>query len=292
MKFLVILCRLLGLCAPDPAPDPTPPPPPPRKPLPEVEKDVPYGTHDLQKLDIYRPPGMFEGDTAPTIDMTHGGGWQNDKGDKANDGVITNKRDHYLALGYVVVSGNYRLWTETNGITPADEADDVARKFAFVSTLYGVDCNKITLMGHSAGGNLVAQVAVSPELLTKYNAPVPYNVVCLDAIYDIPHAIKLAQASGNQRALQLYAPFGTDPVFQKQCSPTYKVSQPAPRMMLAYSTQEGPGRLTQAAGFSDAIVSHGGPKALVKGYDYKHGEMDSQVGLDNALTKDIDNFIR
>lgn len=215
MAFWIRICRFFGGCAPDPTPDPPPPPPPPPppKPLPEVELDVAYGIDPLQKLDVYRPKGMVEGDKAPTICMVHGGGWQNDKGDKANDGVITNKRNHYLALGYIVTSSNYRLWTQTNGITPFDEASDVASQFAFVSRLPGVDSNKITLMGHSAGGNLVAEAAVSTELLTKYACPKPYKVVCLDAVYDIPYAIKVAQMTGNPKTIALYAPFGPDPTF-------------------------------------------------------------------------------
>jgi len=281
MRFIDWLRKILG-----------PPTTPPPKPLPEVEKDLAYGPDPLQKLDVYRPAGMVEGQTAPAIDMTHGGGWQNDKGDKANAGVIDNKLAHYLALGYIVVSGNYRLWTETNGITPADEAQDVARKLAFVQKLPGVDPKRVTLMGHSAGGNLVAQVGASVELQSAYGYLSPAKIVCLDAVYDIPKAIKAANATGNKQAISLYKPFGADPAVQRMGSPTYSVSAPMPPCFLAYSTQEGPGRKSQADGFAAAIVKNGGPQPVVQGFDLSHGDMDAMVGLPGPLTDAVDGFVR
>ena len=127
------------------------PPPPPPKPLPEVERDVAYGDDPLQKADIDRPPGMVEGDTAITDVMVHGGGWQNDKGDKANDGVIDAKLAHFLALGDMVASTNYRLYP---AVTPLQEQQDVSAALAFVQKQAG--CGPVVLMGHSAGGHLAA----------------------------------------------------------------------------------------------------------------------------------------
>lgn len=275
-------------------PAPPPPPPPPPKSLPEVELDVDYGGRNdpLQKLDIHRPPGMVEGDTAPVIDMTHGGGWQNDKGDKNNDGVIKNKLAHYLALRYIVITGNYRLWTETNGITPAIEADDVARKLAFIQTqVAGVDPTRITEIGHSAGANLMAQVCANVSLLNANGATNPERGICLDGVYDIPMAIRAAKLTGDPQKIALYAPFGDDPTVQRMDSPTYSVNHVMCPMFLAYSTKEGPQRQRQAEAFAEAIVQAGGPTPVVKGYPYTHAEMDSNVGLDNDLTRDIDKFM-
>lgn len=274
-----------------PAPPPPPPPLPP-KPLPTQELDVPYGPEELQKLDIHRPEGMVEGDLAPCMDMTHGGGWQNDKGDKNNDGVIKNKLAHYLALGYIVITGNYRLWTSTNGITPAIEADDVARKLAFIKTqVAGVDPNRITEIGHSAGANLMAQVCADVSYLNAYNISNPERGICLDGVYDIPMAIRAAKLTGDPKKIALYAPFGDDPTVQRMDSPTYSVNHVMCPMFLAYSTKEGPQRQKQAEQFAAAIVAAGGPEPVVKGYPYTHAEMDSNVGLDNDLTRDIDKFM-
>lgn len=265
-------------------------PPVPPKPLPTQERDVPYGADPLQKLDIDRP-AMVEGDTAITDVMVHGGGWQNDEGDKANAGVVENKRPHSLAQGHIFVSVNYPLWTKDNGITPLDEQASIAQALAFVQKLPGVDPKRVRLWGHSAGGNLVAEVAVSPALQKQYGCLPPEKVACLDSVYDIPKGKAAALKSRNPKAIAVYDPWGTDEAMQKAGSPTYTVAGPVCPFFLAYSTQEGPGRKQQADGFSAAIVAKGGPAPVVKGYDYSHGDMDAMVGLDNPLTRDIDAFM-
>jgi len=149
---------------------PAPQPPPDPDPLPEKETDLAYGPDPLQTLDVYRPPNTMPGDKLPVILMVHGGGWDNTLGDKANAGVIDNKIAHYLPLGYMVVSMNYRLYPQ---VTPLQEMQDVAAAYTFVQKLPGVDPARIGLMGHSAGGTNVAVAAAS---MVK-----PHWVVTLDA---------------------------------------------------------------------------------------------------------------
>lgn len=284
------LMRRLGWWPTTPPAPPLPPPPPPPKPLLTQERDLPYGTHELEKADVDRPEGMVEGDTAITDVMVHGGGWQNDLGDKGNDGVVANKRPHSLAQGHIFISANYPLWTKDNGITPLDEQASIAKLLAWVQKQPGVDPTRVRLMGHSAGGNLVAEVGVAVSLRQQYGYLPPDNVTCLDSVYDIPKGKRAAQLSGNPRAIAVYDPWGTDVTMQKAGSPTFSVSGPVPRFFLAYSNLEGPGRLAQAQDFADAIVAKGGPTPVVKGYDYDHAGMDSNVGLNNQLTRDIDTF--
>jgi len=279
MTLRDFLRKLFGL------PDPVPPPP---KPLPEVERDVAYGPDPLQKVDIFRPPGLMEGETAITDVMVHGGGWQNDKGDKANAGVVDNKRPYSLAQGHIFISANYPLWPQ---VSPLDEQASIAQLLAWVQKLPGVDPKRVRLWGHSAGGNLVAQVGASVALQAQYGCLPPEKIVCLDSVYDIPKGKAAAVKSRNQQAIAVYDPWGTDEAMQRAGSPTYTVSAPMPPCFLAYSTQEGPGRKQQADGFAAAIVKNGGPQPVVNGYDYSHGEMDSMVGLDNQMTRDIDKFL-
>jgi poly(3-hydroxybutyrate) depolymerase len=96
----------------------------------------------------------------------HGGGWQ--IGGKSNQ--MTNKVKLLNDLGDVVVSVNYRL-TDPSSANPVQyptHAEDVAAAAAWVHenvTKYGGDPKQIALMGHSAGAQIVANIATDPQFL-------------------------------------------------------------------------------------------------------------------------------
>lgn len=66
-------------------------------------RDVAYGSHPLQRMDVYLPAGVR---AATAILLVHGGGWS--RGDKAHARLVHSKVVRWLAQG-VVVSVNYRL---------------------------------------------------------------------------------------------------------------------------------------------------------------------------------------
>lgn len=66
-------------------------------------RDVAYGSHPLQRMDVYLSAGVR---AAPAILLVHGEGWS--RGDKAHALLVHSKVVHWLAQG-VVVSVNYRL---------------------------------------------------------------------------------------------------------------------------------------------------------------------------------------
>ena len=104
------------------------------------------------KLDVRRPPE--EGDKArperrPAVVMVHGGGWS--LGSRSDDPFW---REWLAEEGYVVFSIDYRLappprWQDATG--------DVKCAVGWVkenADRYGVDPDRIALMGHSSGGHL------------------------------------------------------------------------------------------------------------------------------------------
>jgi acetyl esterase/lipase len=102
-------------------------------------------------LDFYKPAAS----PASLVVFVHGGGWS--KGGKQGG--------HRVAMvlrneGYAVASINYRLLGP--GITIQDQASDVAHASAFLlshAEEFGIDPRHFGLLGHSAGGHLVALVA-------------------------------------------------------------------------------------------------------------------------------------
>ena len=147
---------------PDKSFAPGPPPPgwtPPMADISWVARkllDVPYGTESAaQRLDLYYPDsgdGPF-----PAVIHIHGGGF-----------ALGDKRDSHMAAyldgvrrGYVVGSIEYRFSGEA--IFPAAVLD-VRNAIRFLrrhAAEYSIDPGRIGVIGGSAGGNLVALLAMN-----------------------------------------------------------------------------------------------------------------------------------
>lgn len=119
---------------------------------------------NLTSLDIYQPETP-ECD-APVVMWVHGGGYS--VGDKANQ--ITNKANLFNSAGWILVSVNY--WLTAPGLDNSaqfpDHYNDVAAAFAWVHnhiTEYGGNPTRIALLGHSAGADIVSNVATNPQYL-------------------------------------------------------------------------------------------------------------------------------
>lgn len=120
---------------------------------------------DLLSLDIYLPANP---QNAPVVMWVHGGGYA--IGDKAYQ--IADKVALFNGQGWVLVSVNYRLSTPEKGAAQfPDHFLDVASAVAWVwedIPAYGGDPNRVALLGHSAGADIVSNVAVNPIYLKEY----------------------------------------------------------------------------------------------------------------------------
>jgi hypothetical protein len=116
---------------------------------PKVDRDLAYGDHERQRLDVHTPATQLDG--APVFVFVHGGGFVG--GDKHVPG--TPMYDHIGAWavrnGWVGVTITYRLAPE---YTWPSGAQDVAAAVAWVRdniASYGGDPARIVVAGHSAG---------------------------------------------------------------------------------------------------------------------------------------------
>lgn len=127
------------------------------------------------RLDIYQPPGPSS-NLRPFVLHIHGGGWR--RGDKAN-ASMPDKAALFTGLGYGLVSINYRLSPNTgdpdnpdpNRIMFPDHPDDVGEAIGWLdrnAAAYGLDPDRIILMGHSAGAHLASLVSTEPKYIERY----------------------------------------------------------------------------------------------------------------------------
>ena len=122
-------------------------------------QDIPYASATgvdpgLLSLDVYPPT---HGCPAPVVVWVHGGGWR--AGDKSNQ--MAYKVPLWRDAGYTVVSVNYRLTdpAATPTVRYPTHDDDVAAAVAWVHEHiadFGGDPDRIALLGHSAGAQIVA----------------------------------------------------------------------------------------------------------------------------------------
>lgn len=118
---------------------------------------------NFQTLDVYQPPANAK-QTKRMVMYVHGGKWAvGDKNNKIED-KVSYFRDQ---LGYIFVSVNYRLVTETNNVMYPDFAIDVAAAIAYSLEKFNLD--SLSLIGHSAGAHLVSLVSTDPSYLAGHN---------------------------------------------------------------------------------------------------------------------------
>jgi acetyl esterase/lipase len=124
-----------------------------------VTKDLAYGPHERQRVDIYtrvRRPA----EAVPAIVVFHGGGLIG--GSRA---ATANVAEYFASLGYVGVNGGYRLAPDTKW---PDGARDVAAAVTYLRdhvAEHGGDPSRIFVAGISTGALHAATFVFRPELV-------------------------------------------------------------------------------------------------------------------------------
>lgn len=126
-----------------------------------VLRDITYKTADGRnlRLDIYMPiKKIFT--SAPAIFVFHGGSWDSGSKDLDEDEVTRT----LLSFGAAIVSVEYRL-TDSETVFPAhiEDCADSVRFMALHAAEYGIDGDRMCVMGASAGGQLALLLALAGE---------------------------------------------------------------------------------------------------------------------------------
>jgi len=246
----------------------------------KVERDLSYGPDPAHCLDVYLPPGQ---PTGPVVLLVHGGAWL--IGDKSNPGVVAAKVAHWLPAGVVVVSVNYRLLPLAD---PLQQAGDLARAIAWVqnrAVSWQADAARLVLIGHSAGAHLAALLGVDSDLLREHGAEPWLATVLIDcAALDLVAVMRAPHHPLFDRA------FGSDEAGWRQASPLYRLrTRPAP-VLLVHSDQR-PESAEASRRFAAAVVALDG-RAEVCEVSLSHRELNTQLGLQNSYTGQVDRFLQ
>lgn len=250
-------------------------------PAPQIRRDIAYAgaaSSAKQRLNLFLPSGRGW----PLVVFVHGGNW--DEGDRnlaVGGADIYNNIGRYLAsrgIGAAVVS--YRLLPDVTWQTQiADVAAAVQWAGAHAGE-FGGSPRCVFVMGHSAGAQLAARVALDPDVRGAGGEPMP-------AICGVIGVSGAGYDLGDARTYELsddrdwYAErFGGTPDWEQSASPIRLVRKNSPPFLLLYAGGEGKALQRQSQLMHQALAAAGAASSVV----VVPGESHSRIVL--TLSRD------
>lgn len=250
-----------------------------------VHRDVSYvpvkldqSVDPMQTLDIYADHGAVEDmPLKPVILFIHGGGWA--FGDKNE---VDKKPAFFTERGFAFVSMNYRLRWDYKVY---DQLIDIVSAVKWIrenGAEYGLDGDKIVLMGHASGAHL-ASLVVADDSYFKIEGltnDVIKAVVAIDSTsYDIVRLMNELGSFVERRHHQLV--FTADEKVWEAASPVTHIDSKSslPPFALLYNPENEASTL-QAKGFAKVLATADTPVILVAG----SAEVNQRIGAEGDVT--------
>jgi acetyl esterase/lipase len=148
-----------------------------------LARDLAYGTHPRQRLDIYAPRKLAAGAKVPVIVWFYGGSWNSG----SRQGYAFAGRA-LASRGFVVAVPDYRLVPEVRYPAFLEDGAAAVKWIRANVARHGGDPDRMVLAGHSAGAYNAAMLALDPRWLGADRAAVkgliglagPYDFLPLD----------------------------------------------------------------------------------------------------------------
>lgn len=195
-----------------------------------VHRDVPYGPHERQRLDVFLPTGNI---TAPPIVLfIHGGAFVS--GHRNRTEQIYSNVLYYLAQrGIAAINVGYRLATQaaypgaTHDIAGAvDWARDHAHE-------YNWNPNRVFLMSHSAGAAHAGSYAYDPAFSVDGKPPLAGMII-------VSGRVRIDNLEENPNAKRVEQYYGTDASRFEGYSPVHHIHRDSVATFVAWAEFENP----------------------------------------------------
>lgn len=259
----------------------------PHRPATVAYRRVPGSPANSTSLDIHPPT---TGCDHPVVIWVHGGGYQ--IGDKRN--AITDKVRWANDHDWVLVSVNYRL-TKSGDPGSAhypDHFEDVAASIAWVHTniaSYGGDPDRLALMGHSAGADIVANVLVDPTYLHDHGLPL--QAISCGAPLDTEGFDKVRAAPSAQP--QWKAALGNLPDYRTRTSATRNVRSGIGIPLMIGVVRGSPRRRAIEHDFLQTLRDHAIDATEIEARSLTHQQVNRSIGApgDQVMTPPLTTFL-
>ena len=194
-----------------------------------VNRDIAYGDHDRQRLDIFY---QTKDQKRPVIVFVHGGAFV--RGSKSvSSNVYDNVLYWFAKRGFVGINIEYKLAPENS--YPMG-GDDVAKAMDWVERnieSFGGSADKVILLGHSAGATHVCTYAIDPMHGRKPSSSVRGLVLLSGRL-----RIDATEANPNAKGVRAY--FGNDESMYEVQSPVSHAAKCSLPTMVAIAQYENP----------------------------------------------------
>jgi dienelactone hydrolase len=272
----------------------------------ETRGDVPYlKPARAEKLDLYLPKNRPLGTLSPAVILIHGGAWT--KGDKRQAREIeigTTLAEN----GFVAASVNYDL--TPNGKYPANLKDckNAVRFLRTNSKMYGVDPDKIAVLGGSAGGHLALMVGYTgddPSLAPQNPYPGVSDkvgaVVDMYGVSDIPNRKKTdaegtpGELIGINELIQLM--FG-DAEAAKVASPINHISSQTPPTIILQGKKDKSVDRDQSISLHESLQKAGVQTQIIllekagHSFSFKYANAKNKKPLERDNGSDVIAFLK
>lgn len=158
----------------------------------EVYVDVPYGSHPMEKLDLFRAKGRSRG----LLMFIHGGYWR--ALDKSQHSFVARP---FVEAGITVAMVNYAL-------CPSVSLEDIVRQMLQAGAWlhrnggnFGAPPGRLFVAGHSAGGHLTAMMLAA--LWPKFAADLPAKLfqggLSISGLFDVRPILKTPSVNADVR---------------------------------------------------------------------------------------------
>ncbi len=259
----------------------------------DIKRDLAYGDHERQVLDVYSPP---DAKGRPVVFWIHGGGWM--VGDKSE---VQVKPKAFMEKGFVLVSTNYRLLPKVDMETIVRDVSKSIRWVHDHIAEYGGDPNRLLVMGHSAGAQLAALVCIDDRYLKDEGLSLSMVKGCVPVdgdTFDVPAIIETAETRrrvhGQPQARYGHREkFGNDPAKHRDLSAVTHVARGKgiPPFLILH-VAEHPDTSAQAQRLAAALKDAGVPVTVFGGRETYHSKINEDLGLsEDPATKALFAFV-
>lgn len=283
--------------------------------------DGPRSERTRHRLDLFLPKGQRD---YPVVMLVHGGAWM--MGDNRCCGLYSSVAEYLATQGIGVVVPNYRL---SPGVKHPEHIKDVARAFAWTKRHigeHGGRPDQLYLVGHSAGGHLVALLTTDEQYLKAEGCRTADigGTVCVSGVYRIPDGnadVRLggnsplslrfttmtplrgecakaepavADKSGLPISINVFGPaFGADPVARRLASPLHHVRRNLPPFLLINADHDLPLLPGMAEEMHRALLLHGCASHLLKVEGRNHNTiLFNAINSTDPVARAIIEFVR
>jgi acetyl esterase/lipase len=199
-------------------------------------KDLEYGKVGERslRLDLFRPEKPAK--AVPGLIFIHGGGWSG--GDRK---MLRYYAIGYAQKGYVTVCISYRLSDEAPFPAAVEDSKCAVRWLRDNASTYGIDPEKIGVIGGSAGGHLAMMVGYAPDIAeleghgghAKASCRVQ-AVVDFYGVYDLTTPL-MRKARPVEKFLGSQS-YDDAPELYVRASPSHYLSKKAPPTLILHGT--------------------------------------------------------